>query len=107
MRGAQALAAEELDEFIVRFLAVLQFFFEDLLRFRVLFDFAPGLIVAHIRVSLNFPGIVVGIERTLDDFEVLHKLERDCVAGRIEAGGARVVDFQKYSEVRSYTRSWE
>ena len=69
MGGTQAVAAKELHQFAYRFLIFLQAGFLSLLFFGMFRDFAPGRIVKHIRISLNFLDVVVGVERGLDHLE--------------------------------------
>ena len=55
-------------------------------------DGAPGLVVKRVRVGLNFLRVVVRVERSLDDFEVLHELQRDSVRAFLQHGRSAVAN---------------
>ena len=64
----------------------------------MLLDDTPSLIIERVRVRLNLLGVVVGVERGLDDFEVLHELQCDFVGAYVKAAGSTITDRQQDSE---------
>src|SRR5271170_5655906 len=95
---AQAVLAEELDQFADGFLIILQARFASLLLFGMLFDDALGFVIERVGVGLNLLRVVVRVKRCLHHFEVFHELQRDCACAYVHAVISAVANGQQNSE---------
>ncbi len=94
----KTVAAEKFNQFVDRFLIILQPRIETWFLFGMFRDFSSGFIIEGIRVRLSLLRVLVGVERGLDDFEVLHELQSDSLRARVQAVGSAVVNGQQDAE---------
>ena len=66
----------------------------------MLLDGASGLVIHRVGICLNFLDVIVGVQRGLNDFKVLHELQCDLVGAYVNAAGSSITERQPDSEDR-------